>query len=197
MPITQNRMLALIEVADAFKDKVLECEKVLSEIFRDLPPNPTLAECLKTLESIQLYRKHLTLSAPHLDTLAVERAHFTANATRNIRHANRAKRKRGAEPTQNRSTAPDTIRKAPKPFKTIFQKWEGLEEPMFKPFGAVTTDLPKTNDTLIRQKIKLNEMHKNLNMKEPYPDVHNDDEPLQPEHRRFLGLPVEDDEGPF
>lgn len=197
MPITQNRMLAIIQAADAFRAKVLEADQFLADILRELPTDPTLDECLKILQSIQLYRHHLNLPVKHLDNLAAERAHFAANATRNIRHANRAKRKRGAEIAPTRSTAPDAIGKAPQPFAHLVKQFPELASPEPQRFG-VATPLPLHNERLIRQKIKLNELYKSKKMKEPYPDVYNDDEPLEPDHLRALGLPIpEADDGPF
>jgi hypothetical protein len=201
MAITQTRMLALIHAGETFRDQILSSNKFVRTLIQSLPPNATQAQTLQTLQDIQQYFAMMSISPEALNTLATEKAHFRANARRNERHAAHARRKRGASDTftSARSTAPDTISPSvPPDLHKYFNIKPDLEpQVVHKPTGIVAMQQWNEADVLIDQKIKINKIHADMNMKEPYNSdaIFDESIPLDPDHYQFLGLerPESDD----
>lgn len=214
MAITQTRMLALIKIADEFKDQLLFTNRTIASIFSDLPANPSPADLLSAIQSFQSIAQSITLNANALEILATEKAHFKLNATRNARHAARARQKRGSD-SRPANTAPDMLgRHVPDGYGQFFQKSTAGAIPVPQSqrarftgatavYNQVTpisdAELAKIHDEeLANQKIKLNKLAEASNMPEPYPDWADSSVPLSDDHKRALGLPVaEDDDSLF
>lgn len=217
MAITQTRMLALIKIADDFKDQLLFLNRTISSAIRDLPPAPTSEELLATIQMIQNINNGASLNGNALEILATEKAHFKQNATRNARLAAKARMKRGLEPDHfgPRNTAPASIaRQVPADYSTFFQKSTAAAIPTPAPrteiySGAAMAyskvrilsdeELAQYTDMeLAGHKIEINKFYESVKSPAPYPDVYDDSIPLSADHKRHLGLPVEDDDdSPF
>lgn len=213
MAISQTRMLALIKIADDFKSQLLFFNRTISSAIRDLPPSPTPADLLSTIQQIQNINNSLTLSPIALETLATEKAHFKQNAARNARMALKARLKRGQdlEHVAPRSTAPDAISlRAPKDFETFFDKstktalprqapttqiYSGAAAPYSQIAPLPDDQLPDLN--LANHKIEINNFCKKRNAPEPYPDPYDDSIPLTLDHKIHLGLPIDEDDSLF
>lgn len=206
-------MLALIKIADNFKDQLLFINRTIHSVFSEIPPNPSPVELLSAIQAFQTIAQEITINSNALEILATEKAHFKLNAARNARHAARARQKRGSE-TRNANTAPDMLgRHVPESYERFFQKSTvGAipvpQTPRARFTGATAVynkvsilsdeDLAKIHDEeLSAQKIKLNKIHKEANMPEPYPDWGDNSVPLTDEHKRALGLPVDSDDALF
>ena len=195
MAITQTRMLALIHAGETFRDQILSSNKMVRTLIQSLPPNATQAQTLQVLQDIQQYFAMMSISPEALNTLATEKAHFRANARRNERHAAHARRKRGASDTFTpaRSTAPTTISPSVPPdlHKYFNIKPELEPQVVHKPTGIVAYQQWNDADVLIDHKIKINKIHADMNMKEPYNSdaIFDESVPLDPDHYQFLGLP--------
>lgn len=225
MAITQTRMLALIKIADDFKDQLLFFNRTISSAIRDLPPAPTFDELLATIQSVQNICNTMSINPNALEILATEKAHFKQNATRNSRMAMKARLKRSGgddrslEAIPPRHTAPASIaRHIPAGYETFFQKstasaihttpqqqteiYSGVAAPYSK-IGKVEIlsdeQLNKLTDMkLAAHKQEINAFCASHKMPPAYPDPYDDSIPLANEHKRHLGLPVDDDDAsPF
>lgn len=199
MAITQTRMLELIRIAEDLKRKLLETRANIEELTKDLPAVPTIAQAMDTIKSLQFLAHHISVAPRDLEILATEKAHFKLNATRNAREAKRQRLRRGQNPEsapQPKSTAPASIH-----VKLSDTKYEYITRELAPP----KQQAPMTNDALIAgidetlaaQKLEINKFYREMGQPEPYADFLDESVPLTNEHRRHLGLPVEDDEGPF
>jgi len=200
-------MLALIKIADAFKDQLLFQTRLISSTIRDLPPNPAPADLLAAIQTLQHLANATTLDPNALELLATEKAHFKLNATRNNRLAAKARIRRGQDADQLGRTAPASIqRHVTAGYDEFFQKSTAgaipkteISKPPFTGAAAAynTTRLlsdeelaKHTNIELAEQKIEINKFHTDMNMPEPYPDVYDDSIPLSDDHKRHLGIPT-------
>jgi len=207
MAITQSRMLALIQIAEDFKSQLLSTNRTALDIIRDLPPNSSSAELLSTIQALQHLHLSLTISPQALEILSTERAHFKLNSQRNTRQMLRARRKRGQDldHAPNRNTAPHTLTSQGKDnYSAFFDKaptsqiFTGAAAPYSKIKLLSEEELNSFTDMKLAQhKIDINNFYKSVNAAEPYADVYDDSIPLTSDHKRHLGLPVDDDEGPF
>lgn len=146
MPISQSRVITLIQIAETFKTELLTRQRAITAIISDIPPDAPRESLLRAVQLIQTYNSELTLSPAALDTLSTERAHFKLHAKRNARLAANARKRKG------------------------------------KLSPATTLSTSKLASPLAARKLDLNATYKQFNMPEPYPDPHNDSEPLLPEH---------------
>lgn len=214
MAITQTRMLALIKAADDFREKLLFAEKFIQQTFAEIPRNPTLDEALSAIHTVQHFLAQLAISPQHLDTIATERAHFTANASRNARHALRARIKRNQSDSFNpaRSTAPDNIgaktartfdqhlkpKGATLRFHDIPAEFTQTQKPVEPPKVLSDKQLAQYGDMdLAGHKLEINKFYESLKQPAPYPDYYDDSIPLAPEHKRHLQIPVDEDDSLF
>lgn len=213
MAITQTRMLALIKIAEDFKNNILTTNRLISSAIRDLPPSPTPADLLSTIQHIQNINNSLSFDPHALQTLADEKAHFKQNAARNTRMALKARLKRSdsTELHNPQTTAPLAIgAKIPHNFDHIFKT--STENAMPKPApttkiypGAAAPysqivllpddQLPDLN--LANHKIEINNFCKKRNSPEPYPDPYDDSIPLTLDHKIHLNLPTDNDDSLF
>lgn len=198
MAITQNRMLELIRIADAFKTKILDYEQAVQGLLKDLPPNATPEQLWGFVQSIQLLANSITLSAQDLEILSMEKAHFKLNATRNLREAKRQRARRGQnlEAINPRSTAPDSInvKFSPK-YAHITRELAPKPRENFAAFGqAINPSLiAGLDEGLVRQKLEINKLYEDKKMRAPYADPFDDSIPLEPDHLRALGQAPDDD----
>lgn len=194
MAISQNRMLELIRIADAFKTKLFETRANIETLAKEVPADATPKQLWDFIASIQLLAHTITVAPNDIETLSVEKAHFKLNATRNAREAKRQRLRRGlnTEVPISRSTAPDSIK-----VKLADTKFEYITRELAQPkrHAPLTNDalLAGIDEALANQKLEINKLYREKNMKEPYEDFLDDSVPLHPDHRRALGLPVEDD----
>lgn len=86
MPLTQARMLTLIEAANAYREALENVGLMLVDLAKDPSITPM------TIASHQ--DKLLALDKRHYRALALEDAHFAAHGKRNIREAARQRAKR-------------------------------------------------------------------------------------------------------
>lgn len=162
MAITQTRMIALLTIAETFKNELLARQRGIADILSEIPPDAPREALLRAAQLIQTYNSELSLPPAALDTLATERAHFKLHAARNDRLARKARQRRGSPIDAPSATAPERLlTKASSPFTRTFT--------------------PPTS-TLAAQKLSYNVQYARYNMPAPYLDPHNDDEPLLPEH---------------
>lgn len=217
MAITQSRMLALIKIADDFKDQLLFFNRIISSTISELPLKPTYDELLTSIRTIQNINNGTSINGSALEILATEKAHFKQNATRNARLAAKARIKRGLDPDLSapRSTAPASIaRQVPADYSAFFQKSTSGAIPASPPKNRIYTgaaapyskvqvlsdeQLAQYMDIeLAENKMKINKFCESVKTPAPYPDPYDDSIPLLPEHKRHLGLPVDDDDAsPF
>lgn len=163
MPIKQERMLTLLEAADAFSNTLRAATTFINETAATITPDSDRATLLQALHNIQQY--FALSSIPHrlIEAIAQEKAHFKLNRARNERHARRSKLKRqGFEQ---------------KPLPNVPTPRES------QPIALSDLELARQghNAALTSQKIAINQLHKDHNMPEPYADVY-DDSPLLPDH---------------
>lgn len=204
MAISQARMLALINIADDFKSQLLSTNRAALDILKELPINPSPEELLSSLQAIQYLHTHVTLNPNAIETLANERAHFKLNSQRNTRQMLRARQKRGQnleQPTP-KQTAPLAIAVKKRNEESFYdkpQKFTGAAAPYSKVQVLSDEQLAQYMDIeLAENKIKINKFCESVKMPAPYPDPYDDSIPLLPEHKRHLGLPVDDDDAsPF
>lgn len=193
MPISQSRMLSLIQTADSFKAELFLLTSTISSTIQELPPAPTLAQTLECIQTIQTAIASSRLDPKALDNLASERAHFRANASRNTRMALKAKIKRGQnlEEIPSRTTAPLQINAKISPLTKHLQA---------KPLPAPPTLLPDSelpDFVLANHKIEINKFYSDRNCAEPYPDPYDDSTPLSLDHKIHLNLEPDGDGGIF
>lgn len=86
MPLTQARMLALIDAANAYREALLAVSPVLVNIAK----NPSQAEPMLTGHRLTI----ADLDARHHRTLVIEDGHFASHGKRNAREAARQRAKR-------------------------------------------------------------------------------------------------------
>lgn len=210
MAITQTRMLALIKIADDFKTQLLSTNRTVLDIIRALPIQPSPEELLSTIQSIQHLHLQLTINPQALEILSTERAHFKLNQRRNTRQMLRARKKRGLDldNAPPRNTAPHAITVKESNYSTFFDK---PDQKLFTGAVAQYNTVKPLSDAdlsaqlasigidmkVVEQKIAMNAQHKEWNMAIPYPDPYDDSIPLSDDHKRHLGLPVDDDDSPF
>ena len=162
MAITQTRMIALLTIAETFKNELLARQRGIADILSEIPPDAPRESLLRAAQLIQTYNSELSLPPAALDTLATERAHFKLHASRNDRLARKARQRRGSPIDAPSATAPERLlTKASSPFTRTFT--------------------PPTS-TLAAQKLSYNAQYARYNMPAPYLDPYNDAEPLLPEH---------------
>ncbi len=213
MAITQSRMLALIKIADDFKDQLLFFNRIISSTITDLPRNPSHEELLAAIQTIQNINNGASINGNALEILAIEKAHFKQNATRNARLAAKARMKRGLDPDLSapRSTAPASIaRQVTSDYQEFFQKstsaairspaprtqiYTGAATPYRKVQVLSDEQLAQYMDLeLAENKMKINKFCESVKMPAPYPDPLDDSVPLSDDHKRHLGLPIDDDD---
>lgn len=175
MPITQSRMLNLIKAADAYASTLHSLTRFISDTASAIPPDAPSDTLLTALQNIQQFSALSTIPQDLLTLLAEEKAHFKLNATRNERHARRAKLKRQGLFT------PQSLPPIPSP--TTSKQMPLLSDIELARLGV--------DFGLTEQKLKMNEQHKEWGMPIPYPDVFDNSIPLSDEHKRHLKLPVE------
>lgn len=158
MAISQTRMIALLTIAETFKNELLTRQRAIADILSDIPLNAPRESLLRAAQLIQTYNSELSLPPAALDTLATERAHFKLHATRNERLARKARLRRGATLDATSTTSPPTIGQHSRP-----------------------SPLPTISD-LAAQKLSYNAQYARFNMPAPYADPYNESEPLLPEH---------------
>lgn len=220
MAISQTRMLALIKIADDFKDQILSLNRLISSTIRELPPSPSPAELLATIQMIQNINNGISLSPQALEILATEKAHFKQNATRNSRMAMKARLKRAQGDDRSldaippRHTAPASIsRHVPAGYDAFFQKstagaisttpqqtqiFTGAAAPFSQIRIWSKEEMERYGDTeLAGHKFQINKFYEENKMPSPYPDPYDNSIPLADEHKRHLGLPVEEDDSSF
>lgn len=211
MAISQSRMLALIKIADDFKTQLLSTNRAVLDLIRALPIQPTPEELLTTIQAVQHLHLQLSLSPQALEILSTERAHFKLNSQRNTRQMLRARKKRGLDLdyAPPRNTAPQTLTtKGESSYSAFFDK---PAQKLFTGAAAQYNTVKTLSDAdlsaqlasigidmkLVEHKIAMNNQHKEWNMAIPYPDPYDDSIPLSDDHKRHLGLPVDDDDSPF
>jgi hypothetical protein len=165
MAITQTRMIALLTIAETFKNELLARQRGIADILSEVPPDAPRESLLRAAQLIQTYNSELSLPPAALDTLATERAHFKLHASRNDRLARKARQRRGSPIDAPSTTAPDKIT----PRSSIFP-----------PKGGGTIITPAS--ALAAQKLSYNAQYARYNMPAPYLDPYNDAEGLLPEH---------------
>lgn len=171
MPIKQERMLTLLEAADAFSTTLRAASAFINETASAITPDSDRETLLTAIQQIQQY--FALTSIPHrlLEAIAEEKAHFKLNRARNERHARRSKLKRaGLRPATPALPAPPTFQQHP-PLSDIELARQGYD------------------DSLTSKKIEINAVHRASNLPEPYLDPYDNSIPLLPDH----GGPAPDD----
>lgn len=200
MAITQSRMLALINIADDFKTQLISTNKTALDLINQLSPQPSREELLTTIHALQYLHTHITISPTALETLITERAHFKLNSQRNTRQMLRARQKRGLDlerPTP-KQTAPQsmTLKKsnADSFYDKPAQTYSGAAAQYNKVQVLSDEQLAATgyDEQITSIKIEANREAVKYNMKEPYPDPYNNDEPLRAEDAHRHGLETDD-----
>lgn len=181
MPISQSRMLNLIKAVDAYSSTLHSLTSFISSTASAIPPDPPPAILLSAITNIQQFAALAAVPQSLLTCVAEEKAHFKLNAARNERHARRAKRKRLAQ----RDLSPNL---PPIPSHQL--------APANSPAILSDIELAKlgVDFTLSGHKIEINNFYLEQGLPAPYPDQHDNSIPLTPDHKRHLGLPVEDDD---
>lgn len=160
MAITQTRMLTLLAISERLKNFLSLSQSQTSFIISSLSPDPSREELLSAIQSIQTLNASISIPSADIETLAIERAHFKANANRNERLARKARQRRGVPPNSPSSTAPTTLSPAPL----------HLSQPSPSPLS------------LSARKLSLNQTYEQFDMPPPYADPYDNSEPLLPEH---------------
>jgi hypothetical protein len=124
MPITQDRMLAIIEAARASFDRDQAIRKVASGLNRNIPAINSILAMLTALPSLEIEAQVLrnlvtsiaevveyihetqTEASEDFVTIAREEAHFKATSSRNIRQRRYRQRKRFAVTTGSEIISP-------------------------------------------------------------------------------------------
>jgi len=219
MAITQTRMLALIKIADDFKDQLLFINRTISSTIREIPPAPTFDDLLSAIQALQNINNSITINPNAMEILATEKAHFKQNATRNSRMAMKARLRRATgddkdsclELASPRNTAPASIsRHVPAGYEAFFEKstagainpapqqtqhYTGAAAPFSKVEILSDEQLSDFTDIkLASQKVEINKFCESKKMPPYYADVYDDTVPLADDHKRYLGLPVESDD---
>lgn len=175
MPITQNRMIALLAAAQAARTSLKNAANFTRELSSSITPETPAPDLLSALQAIQSYMALLSLSPEHLETIATEQAHFKLNAARNTRHAARARKKRA----KHSPHAPAALPSSPS------------IDPYLQPAPMSDADLSShINIELCLHKKKINELYAELGQPAPYPDIYDDSQALAPDHALHLGLPT-------
>lgn len=192
MAITQSRMLSLLKIADSFKNQILAQNAQMSAAIRELPPSPTLDQTLECIQTIQAINSSLTLSPFALETLAAERAHFKANATKNLRQAERARQRRGGTKlSADQTTAPASIgQKLPENLENFFLKNPKLSAPLRSAPAELSIEEMAQKGWLSKlasDKFKCDAARASVKMAPLYPDITNDEEPLSLDDQISLG----------
>jgi hypothetical protein len=181
MPIKQERMLILLEAADAFSTTLRAASTFISDTASTITPETPRETLLQAIHNIQQYFSLASIPHRYIEAIAEEKAHFKLNKTRNERHARRSKLKRlGLKPTQLPNPNP------PRSSETIT-----LSDVELAKHGH---DAQLTN-----HKLQINAQYREARMTEPYPDVYDTSIPLTLEHQIGLGLiaPPESDDSLF
>lgn len=205
MAITQDRMMALITAARQCKDCALIFQRFISSEIKHLPASPTLDEALSLIRAIQTLALTNNIPMEAGEIIAREEEHFRLMATRNKRSAAYARRRRGTDGTSTLNIANPEILglKSPTAPLTLDRfkhtDLQSIVQPhpshpnQTQPQPAVWT----AADDLIQNKLKINKIHADMNMKEPYTSdsIFDESIPLDPDHYQFLGLerPATDD----
>ena len=203
MAITQDRMISLITAARQCKDCALIYQRFITTEIKHLPAKPTLDEALSLIRAIQSLALTNSIPMEAGEILAREEEHFRLMATRNKRSAAYA-RKRRASPSSTPSASPELQgRKSPSAPLTLDRFRHADLQTVVQPHPShpnQTQHQPAAwteTDRLVQNKIKINQLHADLKMKEPYSpdDIWDDSIPLDPDHYEFLGLqrPAEHD----
>jgi hypothetical protein len=198
MAITQDRMMALITAARQCKDCALIFQRFISAEIKHLPSNPTLDEALSLVRAIQTLSLTNNIPMEAGEIIAREEEHFRLMATRNKRSAAYARRKRGTPDGALNIANPEIMGlKSPTAPLTLDRFKHADLQSIVQPHPShpnQTQHQPAvwtSADDLIQNKLKINKIHADMNMKEPYDGVAIYDEtiPLNPDHYQFLGLP--------
>lgn len=181
MPIKQERILILLEAADAFSTTLRAASTFISDTASTITPETPRETLLEAIHNIQQYFALASIPYRYVEAIAQEKAHFKLNRARNERHARRSKLKRlGLKPTPLPQPNP------PRASETIT-----LSDLELARHGH---DAQLTN-----HKIQINAEHRAAHMPEPYPDVYDNSIHLTLEHQIGLGLiaPPESDDSVF
>lgn len=170
MPIKQERMLTLLEAADAFSTTLRAASTFINETASTITPDSDRETLFQAIHNIQQYFALATIPHRFIEAIAEEKAHFKLNRTRNERHARRSKLKRaGLKPV----SLPSPSHKS-----------------AVEPITLSDMDLAKLghDSTLTTHKLKINADHAAMNLPEPYLDPYDNSTPLTLEHQIGLGL---------
>ena len=207
MAITQDRMMALITAARQCKDCALLFQRFITAEIKHLPANPTLDEALSLIRAIQTLALTNNIPMEAGEVIAREEEHFRLMATRNKRSAAYARRKRGTDGTSALNIANPEILglKSPTAPLTLDRFKHTDLQSIIQPHPShpnQTQHQPAawtSEDTIIQQKAKINEIHAGMKMKEPYSAdaLYDHTFPLDPDHYQFLGLPRPESDDPL
>ena len=197
MAITQDRMMALITAARQCKDCALIFQRFITAEIKHLPASPTLDEALSLIRAIQTLSLTNNIPMEAGEIIAREEEHFRLMATRNKRSAAYARRRRGTPDGALNIANPEIMGlKSPTAPLTLDRFKHADLQSIVQPHPShpnQTQHQPAAwtaEDTLIQHKAKINSIHAEMKMKEPYSadDLYDPTVPLDPDHYQFLGL---------
>lgn len=112
MPVTQERMIALVSAADAHLDAFEHLQKLIDEAINDIARGDDALSTVNILQ-FEVMRLRGELSR-HLVTIGIERAHFKVAKKKNLTERRRIATKRLSNPTYSPPTT--------KPERTFIQR---------------------------------------------------------------------------
>lgn len=163
MAIPQSRLEALLIAAKDFQEQWQTARQAADDAFRALPSDPTTAECIFALSTIQRVFSQSLVKPEHVALLAREETHIKLTKKKNAKVAEYQRRKRAAEGAkQMPHLSPVTIG---------ITKSEAPRPPSFQNLSP-----------LANLKMRYNALHRDFGMPEPYANPLDDAAPLLPDH---------------
>ena len=127
MPITQDRIITLIQAARAFERALADTRRELSQRIGIVARGGNAAAELEELSAIIRPELMVPDYVRHVANLSVEERHFATHQRGNEKRAQRAERKRREGGTRQADTAPPTLIPGRKPSKLLTARtWQPL-----------------------------------------------------------------------